>query len=191
MTDLKHKLAARLPDKQHIWPVFSVIVFIIFTWMLYNFFFQIPSWLFYMKAVDILILLAYVMSYSLIESLLVMSSVLLVCMVLPSKYFKDKFVTQGAILVVVISGIAYFLRLQMETISKLEIENQITTWLIIVTTILFGIALMVIILAKVFDRLPGLSRGISSLANRMVVFSYIYVPLGLIGLIVVIIRNIF
>ena len=191
MTDLKHKLTARLPGKQHILPVFSVIVFIIFTWMLYNFFFQIPSWLFYMKAVEILILLAYVMSYSLIESLLVLGSILLLCMIFPSKYFKDNFIPQGTVLVILISMIAYFLRLRMESISKLEIENQITAWLIITTAILLGMALLVIILTKLFDRFPGLTRGIASLANRMIVFSYIYVPLGLVGLLVVIIRNIF
>lgn len=191
MTTLKLKLSSRLPSTQQIWPVFSTIVFIIFTWMLYNFFFQIPSWLFYMKAAEILILLAYVMSYSLIESLLVLAFVLLLCMIFPASYFKNQFDALGSIQVFIISAIFYILRQRMGTFSKLEVENQINVLVATLLSILVGLVLSVIIVSKIFERFPVLSRWTSSLANRMIIFSYIYVPLGLLGLLVVIIRNIF
>ena len=42
-----------------------------------------------------------------------------------------------------------------------------------------------------FDRFPGLTRVVNVFAERMTIFAYIYLPLGLLSLFVVLLRIIF
>jgi len=50
--------------------------------------------------------------------------------------------------------------------------------------------LLVLLLAFLFDRFPSLARLVSAGIERMVIFVYIYVPLGFLSLLVVLVRNI-
>jgi hypothetical protein len=61
----------RLPDRGQLLPVFSTVVFIVFTWTIYHALYQVPSWLFYMTLPAILPLLAYILGFALLESLFV------------------------------------------------------------------------------------------------------------------------
>ena len=187
MTSLKQTLTARLPAIQQIWPVFSIIIFIDYTWVLYRFFFQVPSWLYYMKAGNLLVLFAYALSFSLIESFLVLLLVLLLCMIFPARYFKEKFIPQGSFQVLIITVLAYALRQRIEEFSKME------AWILIAIPVVafLILTLSVIILSKIFERFWRIPKWVSSLAERMTIFLYLYPPLGVLGLLVVVVRNIF
>lgn len=187
MSNLTQKAASRLPDRSEITPVFSAVVFIFFSWSLYRMFWQVPSWLYYLKVWDVLILAAYVVSFALFESLVVMGFMLFLAFILPARYLKERFIVQGSLLVFLIGAGAVALQRKIGVIYKQEI------WQILAYPALALIALIGLIIAAafIFNRFPHLARLAAGLADRMTIFAYIYVPMGLLGLAVVIWRNIF
>jgi hypothetical protein len=185
--NIKKRFLSKFPSKQEIPPVFSSISFIFFSWSLYRMFWQVPSWLYYLNVWDVLILAAYVVSFALFESLVVLIFLLFLAFILPARWFKDKFAIQGSTAAVLIGIGAVALQRKIGVIYKLEI------WQILAFPVLALILLTVLTVAAayIFKRFPILARLAANLADRMTVFAYIYVPLGLLGLAVVIWRNIF
>ncbi|MEW5871489.1 MAG: hypothetical protein AB1894_19605 [Chloroflexota bacterium] len=187
MTILYQKIASRLPTKGQIAPVFSLIIFIAFSWMLYHIFRQTTSWLYYMGMLDVMVVYAYAFSFTLVESASILLLLLVFCLVSPARFFKDKFVAQGTLQVLVVSGITYGLRNSIELIPKQDIQTMAAIPGLFLVVMIISILLFSLIL----DRLQFLSRLLNAIADRMIIFAYIYVPLGLVGAIVVILRNLF
>lgn len=187
MTAIKRFVSELLPPKNQIWPVFAIIVFIDFSWVLYRFFFQVPSWLYYMRASNLLILLVYTLSFALIESLLVLGLVLILCMIMPGRFFRDNFIPQGSILVFVITLIAFVLRQRIEEFSKME------SWILIAIPLVVILVLVstIVITSLFLNRFSLVKKWISTLAVQMTIFLYVYPPLGIVSLLVVVVRNIF
>jgi hypothetical protein len=187
VTDIKQSIRSKFPTSQEIIPVFSSITFIFFSWSIYRMFWQVPSLLYYLSVWDVLILAAYVVSFALFESLVVLGFVLFLAFILPGRYLKDKFTIQGSLLVFLLGLGAVVLQRKIGLIYKLEI------WQILAYPVLALIALIILTVtaAYIFNRFTRLARLATSLADRMTVFAYIYVPVGLLGLAVVIWRNLF
>ena len=185
MTRIWRGLLARLPSRQQVFPVFSVTVFVVFSWTLYQEFFQVPSWLKYMTVGEILVITAYALAFALVESLVITGLLLILSLVLPVKVYRDKFIPQGSILVLIAGLIAILLQENMSEVYHLKII-QLTTYPIIG---MLGTVVMIFVLSWIFDRLGVLTRLIQSVAERMTVFSYIYVPLSVVSLVIVILRN--
>jgi hypothetical protein len=183
---LKQKISDRLPSRGQSLPIFSLIVFIVFTWTLYNLLYQIPSWLFYMNIWNLLAVTAYVLSFALIESTLIMALVLLSCMLFPARYFKNKFTAQGSLQVLLLSAMAFALRENIQSFPKLD------QWvmLVIPVAVLSVLAISVIVFSWIFDRFQILVRLLTAVTDRMVIFTYLYIPAGLVSLVVVLMRNI-
>jgi hypothetical protein len=59
----------RFPKMQDILPVFAVIATVVFSWSIITFFWKLPSWLFFLRADEILSILAYTLSVDMLESL--------------------------------------------------------------------------------------------------------------------------
>ncbi len=183
----KHTLLNKLPNRRQLFPVFSLIVFIVYSWMFYRFFYQVPSWLYYMNAGNVLIVLAYILSYSLFESLVILACILVPCMIFPASFFKDKFVAQGSAQVLLISVISYQLRKNIQLFPKLD------QWilLLIPVALLLVVIVSIVVFSLIMDRFQILPRLLNALAERITVFAYLYVPLGVIGTVVVLLRNLF
>jgi hypothetical protein len=185
LKNLKHSLSARLPSRQETLAVFSVVVFIVFSWTLYRAFWWLPSWLEYLNIWSVLILLAYILAFALFESLAVMGLLLLLCWMIPGRYFKDQFVAQGSALAVVLGIGGYLIQRDVSRIYKLELWQTLAYPLLT----LIGIIAFVFVTSFVFKRIGLLTRLALAVAERMTIFAYLYVPLGLIGALVVIARN--
>jgi len=186
MSSIPNRIKARLPKAGQIWPVFSIILFIVFSWMLYRYFFQLPSWLYYMSTQNIFVLLAYTLSFSFVESLSVLLYVLFICFIFPGKFFKEIFIPQGSLQVIIITGLTYFLRLRLEDLAEMDLRMLVAIGigLIIIQ------ALSVVVIYMFLKRLPVTARWISSFAERMTIFYYLYAPLGVLCTLIVIVRNI-
>jgi len=185
MDQMRSRLRARLPSQNQVFLVFSVIVFVVFSWTLIREFFQVPSWLKYMVLGDILVITAYILAFALFESLLVLGFLLMLSVVFPVQIFRDYFIAQGCTLVSVAGLGAVMLQENISLVYHLKVTELIYYPLFI----LLGIVILVFALAFVFDRLSFLPRLIATIADRMTVFTYLYVPLGLIALVIVILRN--
>ncbi len=186
MATFKEHLKSKLPSKQEVFPVLSVIVFIVFTWTLYRMFFQVPSLLFYMRVWDVLIISAYVLAFALFESTVVLGLLLIFSLVLPTKYFKDNFVAQGSTVVLMISMGAVALQRKMKIMYRLDGWELILYPFVILAAIVF----VIFAASYIYDRFNILPRIINTVAERMIVFVLLYVPLSILGLLVVFVRNI-
>jgi hypothetical protein len=178
-------LKARLPSRQEYLPVFAVFVFFGYSWALYRMFWYIPSWLEYMNIWKVLTIAAYVLSFALVESLVMTGLVVLFSLFFPPHLFKEKFVLIGSSLAAVISILAFLLQRKINLMYRLEL------WQIAVYPVAFLVVLVILVLALtiIYKRLPVLARLVSGLADRITIFTYIYVPFGLLGFVVVLIRN--
>jgi hypothetical protein len=180
-----NKFKAKLPSRQEALAVFSVIVFIVFSWSLYRTFWWIPSWLEYLSIWSILVIIAYVMAFALFESLAMMGLMLVLCLIIPRNAFKDQFIAQGSILSLLLGLGAFLIQRDVGVIYRLELEQT----LLYPALILAGMVIVVYFLSFSFKKIPLLSRLALAAAERMTIFVYLYIPLGLIGLLVVVARN--
>lgn len=150
-------------------------------------FWQIPSWLGYLSLWTVLTLGAYVLSFALFESLILLGLIVLLSLVFPKKMIGDKFVAQGSLWAITISLGAYLIQRRIGLIYKLAFEQLIVYSLALVG----GMLVLLVIYAILLDRLGFLSRWVEVFAERMTVFAYIYIPLGVLSLALVILRNLF
>src|SRR4030067_896911 len=84
------RIRQKLPTRPEALPVFSTILFIVFSWMFFQFFIQVPSWIFYMDARKLLVMFTSAVSFSLAESLILMGFVVFLCLVFPRRMFKEQ-----------------------------------------------------------------------------------------------------
>ena len=187
MATSKGSLKTKLPSRREAFAVFSVIAFIVFSWSLYRMFYQVPSWLFYMNVWNVVTISAYVLAFALFESLVLLGFLGLISLALPRRYFRDHFVAQGSVLMVILGGGAYLLQRKIGLIYKLS------TWQLIVYPIIVLVSLLLLnfLFVFIFERFERIPRLISAFTEWMTVFGYIYLPLGLLGLAVVLVRNLF
>jgi hypothetical protein len=179
-------IKARFPSRQEVLPVFAIFAFFGFSWAFYRMFWYVPSWLEYLNVWKVLTIASYVLAFALVESLLMLVPVILISLVFPARIFKDKFVVQGSSLAVLISIGAVTLQRRINLVYRLEL------WQIIAYSLacLGALVLVILALSALCERVPAFKRIVQTAAERMTVFAYVYVPLSLVGLGVVIIRNI-
>jgi hypothetical protein len=180
-------IARQIPDRKQVFPVFSLIVFFVFTWALYCVAYQVPSWLGYLSIWNVVTLVIYVLAFALFESVIVLGFLLLICLVIPARFFKEIFIAQGSAIVVVISGVALLIQLNIGVLYAFEFWQSI----IFILLFLIALAAIVLLFASLIWRFNRLQSQLEALANRMVVFGYFYLTCGLLSLVVVLMRIIF
>lgn len=178
-------IRSRLPTRQETLPVFAVFVFFGFSWALYRLFWYIPSWLEYLNVSKILTILAYVMAFALIESLLLTAGVVFFSLFFPPHLFKEKFALMGSSLAALLGIAAVLLQRKINLVYRQELWQLIAYPL----AFLLLLAVAVLLLGLLFRRFPSLARFTLAVLDRLTIFTYFYVPLSLIGLVVVILRN--
>jgi len=162
-----------------------VILFIVYSWTLYRTFWWVPSWLEYLSVWGVLVIIAYALAFALLESLALMGVISVLSLVLPRRIFKDQFILQGSTLSLALGVGAFLIQRNVGVIYRLELEQT----LLYPALILVGVVLLAFIFSFLFRKIGLLSRLALMAAERMTIFVYLYVPLGLIGLLVVVVRN--
>ena len=150
---------------------------LVYGWSLYQFFWNIPSWLKFLTVGEISSVLAYTLATDLVESILVMFGLVIIAVVLPSKWFRDDFIMRGGISVLYL--LIFFMVISHnatpldQVISKYALRGFI------------DFAFLHFVLGEV--RL--LRKFIGSLADRSTVFLYLSIPSSALALVVVLIRQ--
>lgn len=150
-------------------------------------FFQVPSWVFYMSLADLLWITAYVLAFAVLESALLLAFLVLLALIFPQNRFSDLFVSQSLpiLLVLTVGALLYQQNIGMlKWWGLLELAIFILAFIACLT-------LLVYIFSVLYDRSPRLKNLMDSIAERLTVFAFLYLPLGVLGLVVVIARNIF
>lgn len=185
MGSLKTKLFARLPERRSILGVYATAVFLVYGWTLLASFWKVPSWLYFLRIGDILSVYAYAFVIDFAESLLLLGLMLSVGLLLPQSWWNAQFASKGVLWVTVLMGSA---------MVRLYTNRSPDSWESIVSgqRLWWGLTLLLaLLLSLVVSYVPFLRRGLENLADRLVVFLYLYLPLTALALIVVFARVVF
>jgi hypothetical protein len=181
-------LKERFPPSHAIAPVGAWVFFIVFTHAAYRFMWYVPSWLNYRSAYEILILGCYSAALSLFESLILMGFLLGLATILPSRILRDRFATQGVVIFWLLTAWAWVILNDLyPVIDRWTLAELMMYGLLGLVLIIFSIVLCSYVLLYRFKKIEGLVLAFS---QRMTIFLVPYTAIGLIGLIVVAIRNI-
>jgi hypothetical protein len=163
-------------------------VFISFSWSIGRMFWFLPSWLYFLSLWDIVPILAYVLAFALLESLMVLGLLLILAFLLPPRYLREKFTTKG-VLMAVMFGLTSILFHRFLSIAYPWSPRQIVVYSALVVSAVVFLALVISYISV--HRFARFEKLVTALAERISIFFYIYVPLGVVSLIMVVIRNIF
>jgi hypothetical protein len=181
---------SRLPFKSEILSVFNVVLFVVFGWSVRGFLFVLPSFLLYFQLGDIIAILFYMLGFALMESLLLTGGLLIGSMLLPAKWFKIGFGYKGFLIIFVSTiGLILFQGYYKYGFFETLIKNDYST----LHPLFVGFIVSLLILVGLLWFFKGESRLRNYLLvfiEQFGVFAYIYIPLGIIGIIVVVLRNI-
>lgn len=148
-------------------------------------FYELPSWLYYLNILNILILVAYTLMFALLESTVLFLFTCLASLVLPERIFRERFVPQGCLLVSLVCLAAVSAQRRLGWLAQLQ------SWQIVIYPLAFILLSFVLLAlsAWIFDRFPRIPTLVQRLAERITVFTYLYLPLAVLGLAVVLFRN--
>jgi hypothetical protein len=122
------------------------------------------------------------MAFALLESAVVTALLIVCAWILPSKLFREGFAYKGFLAILVASTLSIWLQ---NTLTNVYPGNSLLYYS-------FGIAALVfVVLAFLFYKVGFLQKIALNLADRLGILAYLYVPLGLIGFLVYISRNLF
>jgi hypothetical protein len=162
--------------------VLASCVFPVYSWSFLWFFQKVPSWLQFLNLWDNVSVFAYTQAFALLESVLVLLLLIVLSLLLPAPFFRDKFAAQGSVTVFVASCWAVVFQ---------SLRGEVRAWSLGESLLWFALSLLTIgVSCLVIYRLERLERVVGAFAERLTVLLYLYVPLGLVGLIIVVARNI-
>jgi hypothetical protein len=174
---------SRFPPKRDLVPVFATVLFPVFSWSMIWFFQKMPGWQSFLDPWAILSILAYALAFALLESLIVLGLLVTLAAILPARALRTRFVAVASTLVLATTFWTIIFQLIFEPVIPYWGGAEFAFW--------FGLALLSILLTVLLVHRSGRAqRLISGLAERLTVFLYLYVPVGLLGLVVVVARNI-
>lgn len=182
------RIKNKFPSIPEIVLVLSTIVFINFSWSIGRMFWFLPSWLYFLSLLDIIPILAYVLAFALFESLLVIGFLMFLSFLLPPRYLRDHFKTQGSLMAIMFGGTSILAHRYLSIAYPWSPRQIIVYSALFVSAVVF-LALVISYLS--IHRFARFEKLVAGLAERMSIFFYIYGPLGVIGLLVAVIRNIF
>jgi hypothetical protein len=169
----------RLPPFSDILSVYAVTASMLFAWSIILFIWYLPSWLYFMSFGDLVGVFCYVMASSFIESLFCFIFLLLLSILPPQKYFRDKFAVYGTSIALCVIGII-ILRLVLFNFFSVSFPRF---WEVLI--------LVPIIVSLLSMTIRPIGLAMMWLSDRLIVFLYILIPLSVFSVLVIIVRNIF
>ena len=170
----------RMPSRGEIIAVFGVVVFACHSWTLLGFFNKLSSFLLYFNLGEILSIFAYMMSVALLESIAVTILLVLLSIILPSSWLRDGFAYKGFVIVVIATAASILFQ-------KFLPDEFPSTLFLAVSTIVPLV--LIVVLIGVSRSIPRLQSIFLDIQDRISIMLFIYVPIGILSLIVVLFRN--
>jgi hypothetical protein len=174
-------LKNRLPSVQEIIPVYAVTASLLSGWMFVLFVWNLPSWLNFMPLGGVFSVLSYALVTSLLQSLLFTGILLLLSFVLPASIFRREFTVRGALAAFVLLGLVF---------GRAFLLKSAAPWYFTSLPMLAWVSfLLLVLLSWGAARSARLRQMIVSLADRFIVFLYLLVPLFMISVAMILLRN--
>jgi hypothetical protein len=172
----------KIPKLEDIAPVYAVIVMMIYPWTLSRFFWKLSSWILFASVGDLAALFAYMVVVNLLESIVVLLVPILMSIILPQKWFYDRFRTRSISLV--LFGLGYLIYLDKKLYADSPFPLTLVRWIPLAV-------ILIVVLVFLVDRVGFFRKVLDELANRLTVFLYISIPISVISLLAILIRNVF
>jgi hypothetical protein len=160
----------------------SIAVFICFSWSIFSFFYKLSSFVLYLSLGEIASVFAYMMMVALLESLAATGFLVLLSALLPASWMKHGFAYKGFVILVIASINALLFQKSLDTVFP--------SILSLAAFSLLPIAFIVIMIQLLRSK-PTLQNLIGKIQDRFLVMSLVYIPIGVLCLIVVTFRNLF
>lgn len=129
---------------------------------------------------EMLSVMAYPMVFALIESFLLLGGLVLLAFVLPGKLYLDRFVSQSSLIVLLFIAWGVFMQLWGQNFQLWSLKGVFG----------LGILVVVIVLASIANSRSKKSQGwLDTLAERLVVLSWLYLLIDAFFLIVLLFNN--
>lgn len=172
----------RLASNQDLALVFSICAFPIYVWSIFNVLKEVPAWLLRLSAWDLIGIIAYTQLFALLESVLVFVALIILGGVLPARLFRDKFVPQSSMAVLLTSSWV-MLAHSYSGIFNPDRVKQLALWFALYL-ISLGLAYAAV---QRYQKLQALLRAFG---NRLMVLSSVYIAIGVLSAAVVVLRNV-
>ncbi len=171
---------SRFPSLQENIRVYAVIATLVYAWTILWLFWELPSWLYFLTIPEILPFFAYALTTNLLETGLILLGLNLLAVLLPHRWFRASFVAQSFWLVAF--GLAYL----MGFASLLGKEAEYPAWMLTWSPLVFA---LIFLASLLLDRAPGARKLAERVADRLTIFLYLTVPLSLLSVLTVLVRN--
>jgi hypothetical protein len=172
----------RLPDLQSVVQVYALIAVIFAGWTITSFLWKLSAWLLLLNLGEILTIFSYALTANFLESLIILSALLAACALLPAAVLRDDFVVRGTILAL---GLVGALMAFVGAEVQLGFDNGFRLLLAPL-----AVLLLTGFLLRRSSKYHRLRFAVMWLADRVVIFLLILMPLFAAGSIYVILRNI-
>ena len=177
-------MCARLPSTNEIIPIYATIVFPIFSWTIFVALYNLSIWLNQLVIGELLILLTYILGISFIESLILLAGIVILAAILPAKFLRDQFVPQAGLMLWLIFILAFAAQMG---------QIYFTFWdqYAMVVYALGAVSLAAVLFLPYFvvSKYKRVVKFMEAFANRLTVFLAIYIPVGVVSLVTIILRN--
>ena len=170
----------KLPLLAQVYPVYAIIVILTYGWTIYWALWKLPSWLDFLPLGQIGAIFCYLMATNFIESLLALFGVIILSLILPQKWIRDLFVSRGSVLAATV----------LVSIMVFEYHfDKPSDYFYKFPLYLPFILLLAGVLAFLAGWIRIIRKAVEVFAENAVVFLFISLPLSLLSIIVVIVRN--
>ena len=170
----------KLPRLAQVYPVYAIIVILTYGWTIYWALWKLPSWLDFLPLGEIGAIFCYLMTTNLIESLLMLIGVLIISLILPQKWFRDLFISRGSVLaasvLIPIMVFEYHFDKPADYYSKFPM----------LLLVMFLVACVLVFLAGWINIVR---KAVEVFAEKAVIFLFISLPVSILSLMVVLVRN--
>jgi hypothetical protein len=160
--------------------VLAVAVFACFTWTIIGFFNKLPSFILYFTPGEIGNIFAFLMAFALLESLAATGLLILLGAVLPSGWLKQGFAFKGFVILLVATATAIRFQHALR-------EYFPSVWMLLAYSIVP--LLLIVGLLWLLHARPKLQNILLGIQDRILIMLFVYLPIGVVGLLVVMVRD--
>ncbi len=177
-------LRSKIPAAGQIAQVFAVTSLMIYGWTTYRFLEKLPSWLYYLNFYEILSNYSYQAVFDCLETLLFLAGILFLNLVLPKKFFMERFVARGSIFAVLGLGYLIYLAIALGQSKAFQFPAELFR---LAPFVLLGLLLVAVFVARV----EAVRKISEDFADRAIIFLYVLLPLTGLGILVFLYNNLF
>ena len=173
-------ISNRFPGWGAVTSVYAMIVLLVYGWTVYWIAWKFPSWIYYLTTSEILWMICYAMVVNLFESLILIFGVLVLGFLVPKGWLVDRFGPSGTLLSILIAGVLMYFSESIQSAERFSYTPLIQIGMSFL--IAFGLAMLLPLYRPA-------AAFLDLLADRARIFLYILLPISLVSLVMVILRN--